>query len=138
MHILSSLLAVAQAFVDCAWAARAPPFAAGGATAWAASTLAGLLPWMERLRRAGNDFEQLSLTLTAMRESFAFTWRPWIREACAHANMHEHHGSAVAVVHTLAGGFFGFKGTRRRRFRRPLLGYLAGSQQGRLFGDGRR
>ena len=40
--------------------------------------------------------------------------------------MHEHHGSAVTVVRRLAGAFFGCKGTRRRRFRRPLLVSLAG------------
>ena len=48
--------------------------------------------------------------------------------------MHDYHGSAVAVVHILAGGIFGVKGTRRQRFRRPLLGSLAGSQQG-SFGE---
>ena len=108
------------------------------ATAWATSTLAGLLSWMERLRRAATTLSSSSLTLTAARESFLclhfITWRPCIRESRAQLLMHNYHGSAVAVVHRLVGGIFGVKGTRRQRFRRPLLGSLAGSQLG-SFGE---
>ena len=48
--------------------------------------------------------------------------------------MHEHHGSAVSLLRTLAGGSFGCNGTRRRRFRRPLLGSQRGLKRGRLGG----
>ena len=41
-------------------------------------------------------------------------------------------GSAVAVLHRLADGSFGFKGSRRRRFRWAASRVSAWSQRGRL------
>ena len=56
-----ALLAVAQVFADhasCTWALELLLSLLSGDCVGAASTLAGLLSWMERLRRAGSDFEQ--------------------------------------------------------------------------------
>ena len=69
-----------------------------------------------------------SLTLTAVR----VVCLQGDRGSVTVVLMHDSHGSAVAVLHTLAGGFFGFKGSRRRRFRRPLLVSQRGLKRGRL------
>ena len=104
------------------------------ATAWAAGTLAGLNSWLGRLRPAGSDFELRSMDFAGC------VWRLAGLGDCGSVRlvlMHEHHGSAVSLLRTLAGAFFGCSGTRRRRFRWAASRVSVWSQAWRRLGGHR-
>ena len=84
---------------------------------------------MDRLRRTGSDFEQRFFDSDGCARVVCLQGD---RGSVRVVLMHDYHGSAVAVLHRLAGGFFGFKGSRRRRFRWAASRVSAWSQRGRL------